>query len=337
MRRIALLSLSIAWLGFAGASSGALGSHSPEWHRSPAGAKAAANVLSWQSPRGSWPKNRDCSREAYTGDRGKIDGTFDNGATTGELRFLAEAFLATGDARLKESFLLGIDHVLAAQYANGGWPQSHPPGKGYHRHITFNDDTMVRILRLLRDAATAENMAFIDPARRVRAAAAFDRGVDCILRCQVVVGGKPTVWCAQHDVETLAPAGARSYELASLSGSESAGILQLLMSIDKPGPGVIRAVRAGVDWFEHAGIQGIRIVRKDGDRTLVQDPDAPVVWARFYEIDTGKPFYCNRDGVKTFDYNEVDAERRNGYAWLGNWGEAVRKAYAKWPHRAISP
>ena len=39
---------------------------------------------------------------------------------------------------------------------------------------------------------------------------AFRRGMDCILKCQVVIDGSPTVWCAQHDEITLAPAMGRS-------------------------------------------------------------------------------------------------------------------------------
>ena len=46
-----------------------------------------------------------------------------------------------------------------------------------------------------------------------KAAAAFGRGVECILKCQIVIGGKPTVWCAQHDEVTFAPAKARDYVL----------------------------------------------------------------------------------------------------------------------------
>ena len=51
---------------------------------------------------------------------------------------------------------------LAAQYPNGGWPQSYPPGKGYARHITFNDNTMVNLLELVRDVARSDAFRFVD-------------------------------------------------------------------------------------------------------------------------------------------------------------------------------
>ena len=48
-----------------------------------------------------------------------------------------------------------------------------------------------------------------------------------------MVNGRRTVWCAQHDETTLRPAGARTYEHASLSGYESVGIVRFLMGIER--------------------------------------------------------------------------------------------------------
>lgn len=303
------------------------------WFRSEDGRETAGHIISWQSPEGSWPKNKDTSRKPYTGERKKLHGTFDNRATTGELRFLARSWRITGDRACRDAVLKGYDHILAAQYPNGGWPQYHPPGEKYHRHITFNDGTMVRLLEFLRDSLASDDFGFLDPARREAAAIAFDRGVDCIVKCQIVIDGKPTVWCAQHSEVTLAPADARSYELASLSGSESAGILRFLMRVEKPSRDVIRGVRAGVKWFEDAAIDGIRIERSGGDIEVVKDRGAKPLWARFYDLDTGLPYFCDRDGIKKNTLAEIGKERRNGYAWYGNWGESVANDYRKWPHR----
>ncbi len=304
-----------------------------EWFKSAEGRKTTACVLSWQSGEGSWPKNQDTSGREFKGNRNELKGTFDNGATTGELRYLAAAFRASGEQRCREAFLSGFDHILKAQYPNGGWPQYFPLSKEYHRHITFNDDTMVRLMEFLREVATSVDFEFVDQGRRIAAREAFERGLDCIVKCQVVVHGTPTGWCAQHDEVTLAPASARRYELASLSGSESAGILLLLMSIEKPTPEVIRAVKAGVAWFVSAKLEGIRIVKVNGDRTIVRDSAAPPLWARFYDIGKNRPIFCDRDGVAKPNLSEIGKERRNGYAWYGSWGEDVAKAYAMWPFR----
>lgn len=301
-----------------------------EWYRGPEARGIVENVLSHQSDLGSWPKNLDTSAKAFDGDRSKLKGTFDNGATSGEVRFLARAYRATGDERCKAAVVKAVDHILKAQYPTGGWPQSYPPGSAYHRYITFNDDTMVKILELLRDVGRSDEFAFLDQGRRDRALKSFDEGIGCILRSQVKVDGKLTVWCAQHDEVTLEPRPARAFELVSLSGSESAGILMLLMSLEKPSPEVVRAVESGVRWFDQAKLTGIRLDRQGGDLKVVKDPAAAPLWPRFVEIETGRPFFCSRDGVKKYDIAEIDAERRNGYAWYGSWGKKVAERYAKW-------
>jgi pectate lyase len=311
---------------------------SDAWFRSEEGRQALTNVLSHQSSRGDWPKNQNTAARPFAGDADKIKGTFDNGATTAELRLLARAFNATGDARLRAAFLKGLGHILAAQYTNGGWPQyAPPPARTYPRHITFNDDTMRRLLELLRDVATAGEFAFVDKSNRARAQLAFDRGIDCILNCQVRVNGQLSAWCAQHDEVTLEPRPARSYELVSLSGAESAGLLHLLMSLERPTPEVIRAVHAGVRWFEAVKLTGLREVRVNGDKRLLRDPAAPPLWARFYEIGSNRPLYSGRDGVKKFDLADIEAERRNGYAWHGAWGADVLQRYAKWKQHWPEP
>ena len=315
-----------------------------EWFRGEEGRRITANLLSQQADNGSWPKNFDTSKESYRGDRAKIQGTFDNNATFGELRFLARAYQATGDDRDRAAFLKGLVLTLLAQYPNGGFPQHYPTSRtGYDRYITFNDGTMVNILQFLRDVANGDadsdadadpgDFAFVDAGRRASARRAFDKGIACILACQVKVHGKLTAWCAQHDATTLEPRPARAFELVSLSGGESAGILSLLMSLERPRPEVVRAIEAGVRWYDASKITGIRQEKVNGDRVIVRDPSAPPIWARFYEIGTNRPFFCGRDGVKKYDIAEIEPERRNGYAWYGNWGEKVAADHARWARR----
>ena len=308
------------------------------WFLSDAGRRVLDNVLSHQSPHGDWPKNQNTTATRFTGDAESIKGTFDNGATTGELRLLARALAATNDARFLVAFRKGFDHILAAQYTNGGWPQySPPPARSYHRHITFNDDAMRRLLEFLRDAGSATNFSFLPPAPRADARRAFDRGIECIVKCQVRVNGRLTVWCAQHDEITLEPRPARTFELASLSGAESAGLLQLLMSLEKPSPEVVRAVHAGAHWFATNQLTGLREIKVGGDKRIVREAAAPPLWARFYELETGRPIFAGRDGMKKFDYAEIEAERRNGYAWYGAWGAEVLSRYAAWRQRWPEP
>ena len=303
---------------------------SDDWYRGTDGARVAANIRSHQSPLGDWPKNVDNSAERFLGHPASIKGTFDNGATVGELRFLARAFRATDDSKNRDAFLKGLDHILAAQYPAGGWPQLSPPGNGYHRHITFNDNTMINLMSLVRDVAADDNFRFVDPARRAAAQRAFDAGIACTLKCQVTVNGVLTVWCAQHDPVTLEPRPARTFEPVSLSGAESADILVLLMSLDQPDTRVVRSVEAGVHWFEQVKLTGIRETRIDGDKRIVRDVGAPALWARFYEIPTLRPIFSGRDSVIKYDIAQIEPERRNGYAWYGGWGRKVAARYGTW-------
>ena len=288
------------------------------------------NILTWQDERGGWPKNIDTAAKPFTGNREKPSGTFDNGATTSEMRMLARAFRATDEKRYHDAFIKGLDLILLAQYPTGGWPQFYPPSKQYHRHITFNDGTMVLLMELLDEIAEAPEYEFVDAVRRGKARKAFDRGVACILKCQIKVNGKLTVWCAQHDELDYSPRPGRSYELVSLSGGESGGILRLLMRLDAPSAEVMDAISAGVTWYESSRVEGLRVRWEDDLLKAVEDPDAPPLWARFYEIETNRPLFSDRDGIAKYDYNQLGQERSTGYKWLGDWGEEVFEAYAKW-------
>jgi PelA/Pel-15E family pectate lyase len=308
------------------------------WFATADAKRVAANVLSYQSDLGGWPKNLDTTAAPYAGDRKELKPTFDNGATTDELRFLAQIFNATHEAKYEEAFGKGYDYILKAQYPTGGWPQYYPPPKSYHRHITFNDDAMVRLMLFLRESYTGADYGFVDQARKTAARAAFDRGVECILKCQVKVDGKLTAWCAQHDEKDYSPRPARTFELVSLSGSESVGITRLLMSLGHPKPEVIQSVNAAVAWFESAKLVGIKVVQqpdkaapKGTNKVVVQDSAAPPMWARFYDIATNKPIYADRDGVAKASLADIGYERRNGYAWLGYWPQALlEKEYPVW-------
>lgn len=300
------------------------------WYRGEEAFRLAENILSHQTDQGDWPKNLDTSSEPYRGDRTRLRGTFDNGATVGEMRFLARAFVMTGREPYGKAFIRALDHLLSAQYPCGGWPQSDPPGKGYARYITFNDNTMVNLLELVRDLAECDDFSFVDRARRDAANHAFAAGIDCILRCQVRVNGELTAWCAQHDPITFQPKGARTFELPSISGGESEGILLLLMSLDDPSPEVVQAICSGVRWYERSRVTGIRQVVVNGDKKIVHDPIAPPLWARFYEIESNRPFFCGRDGVKKYELDRIEFERRNGYAWYGDWGRRVLDRFAIW-------
>jgi PelA/Pel-15E family pectate lyase len=305
----------------------------PDWYGSAEAVRIADNLLLLQRGIGGWQKNVDMARRLTEGEKADAidqkeqnDSTIDNDATYAQMVYLARVFTATHQERFKTAFIKGLDYLLRMQYANGGWPQYYPRLTGYYTHITFNDDAMINVMTLLSKIAQKQPAyGFVDESRRAKADKAVQKGIECILKCQIKVNGKLTAWCAQHDEVTFAPAPARAYEKISLSGSESVGIVRFLMGIDRPSPQVIEAIQSAVAWFNQAELTGIKLARKPDaaqpkgyDLVVVEDAKAEPLWARFYEIGTNRPIFCGRDSIIKFSLAEIEYERRTGYNWYTN-------------------
>ena len=316
-----------------------------KWYGSAEAIGIAENVLLYQRNSGGWPKNTpmhkpltDKERKQLLADKVKVyDSTTDNDATFTEMTYLSKVYRETKNPVYKDAFIKGLEYLLEAQYPNGGWPQFYPLRRGYYTHITYNDNSMVNIMRVMKDIAfkTSRFSIELDDELIKRARTAYEKGLDCILKTQYKQHGQLTVWCAQHDEFTLLPAKARSYELPSLSGGESAGVVKLLMEVDNPSDEIINAIQSAVKWFDKVKINGIKVetfINSEGlrDRKVVTDPNAPPMWGRFYELDDNRPFFCDRDGIKKYSLAEIGHERRNGYSWYGYSPAAVLELYPEW-------
>lgn len=318
----------------------------PEWYAGDEAVRIADNVLLYQRDTGGWPKNIEMANVLTEADRAVLfkqkqetDSTIDNGATYTQLVFLARVYTARKLERHRDAFLKGVDYLLKAQYKSGGWPQYYPLRKGYYAHITFNDNAMVNVLRLLRDIAQKKsNYLFVDETRRGLVSKAVEKGIELILKTQIVVKGERTIWDAQYDENTLLPAAARRFEPVALVSLESTGIVRFLMDIKQPDKQVIDAVEAAIAWFEKTKLTGIRWVEKSDasnprgfDRVVIKDPGAGPLWARFYEVGTNRPIFVGRDSVIKYDVAEIEEERRNGYGWYSEEpSELLYKDYPAW-------
>jgi len=84
----------------------------------------------------------------------------------------------------------------------------------------------------------------------------------------------------------------------------------------------------------------------------VDDPSAPDLWARFYALDSSydytlgarkpvqgtypsvlKPVFCNRGCELVPTYNDINMERRNGYAYVNKNGQKLLDEYKEWKLR----
>lgn len=329
------------------------------WYGSAEARHIADTILSFQTPAGGWSKNLDMAGPArvpgqgYTTDnlnkhpsatdfdtpqdlRWNYVGTLDNDATTTEMRFLSLVAAASPDhaSLYRASIRKGIRYLLAAQFPNGGWPQVWPLEGGYHDAITYNDNAVIQATELLKRVSTGQPpYAFVRADLRRQSGAAADHALDCILRTQVVVKGRRTIWAQQHDALTLLPTTARNYEPIALATGESADLLLYLMKIPNPSPQVIAAVRDGISWLKGTAIYGQQWT---GDRNtpegrhLVPVAGAGPIWARYYSIETEHPIFGDRDKTIHDTVDDISLERRNGYQWYSSGPQHALDAYAAW-------
>ena len=303
----------------------------------------ADRVANWQIPTGGWVKTGDYSRLRKPEDDHHDAwsfGTFDNDSTIYELRYLAlvstAADAAVPAARVavwRDSFFRGLDYIFAAQYPNGGFPQVYPLVGWYHDAITFNDDAMEHIVELLRDISEAKpEFAFVPATLASEAGRRVERGLQCFLAAQIVAAdGRRTVWAQQIDALTLKPCAARNFEPISECSLESSHLVKFLMTIPHPSPAIVTAIEEAMKWFPAHAIHNMIWDRNDTKGTgLVPKPGAPDLWARFYELGTGKPLFGDRDRTIHYLFGELSNERRKGYGWYQPAAGVVFEAYAEW-------
>lgn len=288
-----------------------------QWYSSDEAKALGADILKYQLKDGGWRKDM-ANEELTSGSWAKS--TLDNDTTTSQIRVLAKLYENTGNKKYLKACLNGIDLLLEGQYSNGGWPQVFDDAGTYHAHITYNDGAMIHVLYLLKEVSEKSgDFKFVSDDYAEKAAVAVEKGVECILETQIVVDGVKTAWCQQHDEFTLKPTNARAFEPAAISASESVGIVNFLKSLPNKSDEVVESINSAIKWMDEVKIYGIKIIKTDDDRIVVEDPEAGPIWARFYQIETNKPVFGDRDGSVHYDMMKISQERREGYSWYGSW------------------
>lgn len=299
------------------------------WYSSEEAQQIADKLLSAQKNTGGWMKNIEFHKENDTGDKTQHS-CLDNGATIQEMRFLAKVYQKTKVEKYKESFTKALTMIFTAEKGCGGWSQYWPlSGNGsYQDYITFNDDLMTNVMKILKEIATNKGdfADITDEATRNHCEQSFERAIDVIIKCQVDDNGTPAAWCAQHDTITFLPAEGRPHELPSISGNESAALLSYLMTIEKPSKQLQQTIHTAVDWFDKHKIDGKAVedftnANGEKDRRII-DKAGSAVWGRFIQLGgaTGEQTYnaffeklkkrnkkrsYNQEG-KTYTYTEYE-------------------------------
>ena len=206
--------------------------------------EVAEGLIAAQHPAGGWNYHHDFAGEESTrrwydtiGKNGwRLEefhhyygnATFDDAGTSEASQFLLRMYLERRSSRLREPLERAVRFVLDSQYENGGWPQRFPlTGEGglhghadYTRQITFNDDV------------AGENIKFLLMVYQTlgdeRALEAIQRAMNIFLATQQPA--PQAGWGLQHDVQTLAPIGARTYEPDALTTHTTANNISQLMN-----------------------------------------------------------------------------------------------------------
>ncbi len=309
--------------------------------------KLAEAVISYQTPTGGWSKSVDYKfgpRQpgmhwtSQKGDPWHYCGTIDNRTTTEQIKLLAGVYSATKNEAIKSAVMRGLEYLFEAQYPNGGWPQNYPVESGYHEAITLNDNAMIHVLEVLLMIAEKKAMfAFADDDLSARARKVFEKGLACLSAAQVKVNGKLTVWCAQHDPLNFEPFHARAKEPPSLSGAESAEVIRFFMRKAPLTPQAKAMIEPALEWFEAYRITGLRKTKNaEGKTDYVSDSTSKeVYWARFYDVQTGKPMFAGaQDGIVYATFRDMAAKNKVAYDFFTTKpAELLSKEVVRWKKR----
>lgn len=322
------------------------------WYGSPNSVAIATHLIYMQRDNGGWPRGIGQGGDIFPenvgamtaeqvmtvwSERANNDSYFGRGITTNETRFLLRMYEATGIERFGESAFIGLDTILNKQYPSGGWPYNVVGGT-YHRGVSFNDDAITMIMHLLLDI---NNGAFkvIDNDRLARIEVAYELGLQNILDLQIVSSAfedgipRRTGWSQlyyQDGIETIetlqpgaipgvagSPAWSREFEPPSISGDESVGVIEFLMSIDDPSEEVIEAIHEAVYFFDYIEIKGHQWLYTPDEpgygQNLIVDPDGRGLWPRFTDIETFDPLFYDRRVPRDAPRDDQPAPEE----WLG--------------------
>jgi hypothetical protein len=279
--------------------------------------------------RGTWGYRSDGSDRPGDSARRKNTTTFDDDNTQSALQFLM-AFLDAATSRpagelvaVREALDYGLTKMIAAQYPNGGWPQrydgqAHDPAKhpvrparipkewprtwpkpDYGGFYTLNDQTQRDCIRTMLEAHKRRgDRRYLEVARK---------GGEFLILARLPE--PQPAWAQQYNFD-MEPAWARAFEPPAVCSNESAGAMRTLVELflETGDEKFLQPIPAFIAWLKRSQIGAER-------------------WARYYELETNKPIYGDRDGKVHYTLSEISEERQHGYAWQGSFGIPQTIAY----------
>ncbi len=242
--------------------------------------------------------------------RGKNNSSLDDGQSQTAMRFLIRADQAFGfrNQAVHQAAQSALQSLLAAQFANGGFPQvwtgpvaqqpvmaANFPDydwrtegriKEYWTLYTLNDDVAVHVAEVF----IAADEVYDDPAYM----SALCKLGDFLILAQLPA--PQPAWAQQYNYE-MQPVWARKFEPPGVSGHESQKIVALLMRIFEvtEDSKYLKPIPAALDYLEQSTLA-------DGQL------------ARYYELKTNRPLYMLRRGDQ-YSLTYDDTRLPSHYSW----------------------
>ena len=256
-------------------------------------------------------------RDAEAGDTDPVKrqhrSVFDDDTSQAAMRLLmrVDSILDFKDSSIHNAVTFGLDAFLRVQYPNGAWPQrwetltkpddypvlkarypdSWPrvwPEVDYRNFYTFNDNAIADVIEVMLEAhRTYDDQRYLDAALKAG---------DFMILAQMPEP-QPT-WAQQYNHQ-MEPAWARRFEVASVTGGESFGVMKSLL-----------------DLYVHTG-----------EKRFLESVPPALAWAkrsvlpngqmaRFYELKTNTPLYFVRDTYE-LTYSDADMPTHYGFKTTG--------------------
>jgi len=279
--------------------------------------------------RRAWAYRAETQSSDAASARRKNVTTFDDDNTQSALRFLT-AFVSTATNRasaelnsIREALDYGLKKMIEAQYPNGAWPQRydgrpHDPQKfpvqparrpkdwprtwpkaDYGGFYTLNDSSQQDCIRTMLEARKQlGDTKYLDAAKK---------GGDFLILARLPE--PQPAWAQQYNFG-MEPAWARAFEPPAVCSNESADAMRMLVDLflETGEEKFLETIPAFVAWLKRSQLGNNR-------------------WARYYELETNKPIYGDRDGKIHYTVQELSEERQRGYAWEGGFGIPETIAY----------
>lgn len=282
-------------------------------------------------------------------------GTFQNGMHISFLKLIIDDYLITNKNYSFVSIDKFCDYIITIydEY-NGGVPLYYPKSKNekWKNNISIKNGNFINYIRCIETLLKNEDV-LISKHKEIKQKFSllkeiYKKSLNLILKLQINVGDKLTIWGQYYDKNTYDPVEGNSNEPIGLCSLESAQILLYLMEFENPTKNIINSIIAGCKWFEEYKIKNwIQIFDKkkynydDSDlninQTLLEKykydafSDKMYLHARYYDFDSEEPFFLENNNVYTLEtFNEMSVEFRNSEYLIGMWGHNLLERYEDW-------